>query len=576
MKIFTKFGRLLLPLTFIFLLLFLSCQKNPNSPVDDKSTISGTIVDEQSNPVPNAVIDVYSTTTAVTTELAKDTTDEDGKFMLSKLPSDYSNLKVTITHPDFKLYDGNLTDFKTKSSAPILLRHDDTCKGALHLYTYNKADSTKLSDVEVRLFRSGSLIRKAFTKDGELFFTNVCPGTYILRLYKPGFQLIYDSTTVAGDDTIPYPLHYYLNETDTCCHGKIAVTVKDSASGNNLDGVNVIVWGGSTQYGNKNTDNNSYVLFTDICTGDYTIRMQKDGYNLKYVNIHMNCNDSNISVQFLTKKTVPDTCCTAVIVASVIDSSNSTPIEGATVYIFKTGGQTIQGTTGSDGKFTASNLCAPASYTVKAMKDGYSFKYVPVTFTSCTTQTVEVALTKIPVDTCCHGKVELTVKDSANGDNLSGVSVKLIYGSTKTDTATTDGNGYALFSELCTGDYTLRMQKSGYNLMYVKIHLNCNDTYTTTQYLSKPDTCCSAVISTTVVDSADSSPIVGATVYIFKTGGQTIQGTTDNNGNFTASNLCAPASYTVKAMKDGYSFKYVPVTFTKCVTQDVKIELVKK
>jgi hypothetical protein len=578
MRKFTRFFSLILPLLLFGIFIFYSCTNGPNNPADEK-TISGVLVDEQNHPVPYAIIDVYSTTTAISSDIAKDTSDEDGNYLIANLPDDISKLQVRITHQDFKTYEDNLSNFKSKSKSPVILCHDDTCQGVINIFTWNKSDSTALSDVEIRMFRSGTLIRKALTENGKLTFTNVCPGKYIVRLYKPGFRLMYDSIDVNSADTMSF--HFFMTQVDSCCHGLIGVTVKDSASGNIIEGANVIVWNGSIQIGSKNTDNNGFVQFTDICEGDYVVRIAKDGYNLLYINpLHMKCNDTNISTQYLVKKIAPDTCCTAVIEATVIDSLDSSPIEGATVYIFKTGGQTIQGTTDKDGKFTATNLCAPATYTVKASKDGYLYKYVNVSYTACETKSVQIAIIKkADADSCCHGKFEVTVKDSANGDVLPSTLVHLYLGSTKAGTGYTDNNGYISFSNICPGDYTLRMQKDLYNLKYVNIHMNCNDTNISTQYLSKkvvPDTCCTAVIDVTVLDSADNTPIEGATVYIFKSGGQTIQGTTDADGKFTATNLCAPASYTVKAMKDGYTFQYVPVSFTVCETKNLTIKINKK
>ncbi|TAL70715.1 MAG: hypothetical protein EPN82_01515 [Bacteroidetes bacterium] len=571
---------LYIPLLLTGIFIFLSCTNNPNNPVDEH-TITGIIVDEQNNPVPYAIVDVYSTSNAIASEIAKDTTDEDGNFSIINLPDDISKLIVKITHQDFKAYEDNLSNFKSKSKSPVLLCHDDSCKGAINLFTFDESDSTTLSDVEVRLFRSGTLIRKAFTKEGNVKFTNVCPGMYMLRLFKPGFQLIYDSTYVQGDDSIPVPQNYFMTRMDSCCHGLIEVVVKDSVNGNIIEGATVVLWNGSMQIGSKLTDNNGYVQFADICEGDYVMKIVKSGYIYLYINpLQMKCNDTNKSMRYLVKQTSSDTCCTAVLNTKVVDSKDSSSIEGATVIIFRSGAQFAKGTTDNNGIYTATNLCAPATYTVKAYKDGYNYQYVNITYTECDTKNQTIALMKkSDEDSCCHGVVDVTVKDSANGNLLKGVSLALYLGSTKIGIYNSDISGHVVFNNICPGDYILKMQKDGYNLKYINLSMKCNDTNISTQYLSgnsTKDSCCTAIINVTVLDSADNTPIEGATVYISRTGSQTIQGTTDSEGMFTATNLCAPASYTVKAAKSGYSYMYTNVQYTICDTKNVTIIIAKK
>ena len=580
MKKFFGTCYLYIPLLLTGIFVFLSCTNNPNNPSDEHA-ISGVIVDEQNNPVPYAIIDVFSNTTSIASEISKDTTDEDGNFSIVNLPDDVSKLYVKVTHPDFRTFEDNLTNFRSKSKTPLLLCHDDTCKGALSIFTFNESDSSALSDVEIRLFRAGQLIRKALTKDGKLTFTNVCEGMYLLRLYKPGFKLIYDSAYVPADDSIPVPRSYFMTQTDTCCHGLIAVTVKDSATGNVIEGASVYLWSGSLQAGFTKTDNNGFAQFTDICEGDFTMKIVMTGYNYYYITpLHMNCNDTNISTQYLVKKTGSDSCCTAVLITKVTDKEDSSAIAGATVYVLMPDGNKIQGTTDNNGIFTATGLCAPATYSVKAFKDGYNYQYMQLIYIRCDTVTMKIPLTKkSDEDSCCHGKIGATVKDSSNGDVLPNTLMYLYLGSSKVGAGYTDNNGFISFDKICPGEYKLRMQKDPYNVKYVNLSMKCNDTNSSTYYLSEKqgaDTCCTAVINVTVLDSADNTPVEGATVYIFRTGGQTIQGTTDQNGNFSVSNLCAPASYTVKAAKSGYNYMYTNVQYTICDSKNVTLKLLKK
>ena len=577
MKLYTQFGRLILPVVVFILFFNMSCNENPTKVAHDNTSVAGALVDEQGTPVPLAIIEVYNPLPSVLSLLAKDTTDEDGKFSLSKIPGDAAMMNIKITHQDFKKTDIKFLEFKNKSSEPFLLCHQDTCTGVLGIHTFNNTDSSKLSEVEVRLFRDGNLIRKACTKDGGLAFTNVCPGKYLMRLYKYGYGLIYDSVEVKGSDTIPF--HFYMQSglQDSCCHGKLTILVRDSANSEPLPDVLTYLYLGGNKLAYGKTDSTGQITFSGLCPGDYNASFSKTGYINGYLhNIHLDCNDTVGVDQLLTKAPKTDTCCTAAIIAKVV-GTDSSAISEATVYIFRSGGETITGTTDSNGYFRIYHLCAPVSYTVKAIKDGYNHNYIPVSFTKCDTQYVHLVLTPKAADTCCNGMIYISLKDSASGLPITGGVSYLYQGNNKIASAHPDSNGLVIFSKICPGDYSVNFSITGYNNKSIYyIHMDCNDTLITDHFLSKThkdDTCCTAALITRVMGT-DSAAIAGATVYICRSGGETITGTTDSYGFFKAYNLCAPGSYTVKATKDGYNYQYLPVTFTKCDTQYVHLVLI--
>lgn len=574
--------RVLFPAMVIIILLYISCTENPTDTTTPNSSINGVLIDEQGTPIPNAILEVFNPFPSIQSFIAKDTSDEDGNFSFNNIKDDIAALQIKITHKDFKTTEMNLKNFKTASANPIELLHLDSCQGFLKIFTNNAKDSTNLSDVEIRLFRDNTLIRKALTKNGEITLYHICPGNYTLRLFKNGYKLEYQTLEFGETDSILK--HFYLlsNADDSCCHGQIMLSLKDSSTGNSISHAAASLYQGNLNLGTMYSDSNGIVVFHGLCEGDYNIAISKSGYSTKgFHDIHLNCNDSLSETKILAKQHGIDTCCTAAIITQVLDTTNSLPITGATVYIFKSGGQTITGTTDQQGNFSAYGLCAPGYYTVKAIKDGYTFSYHPITLTKCDTINLKLFLHKSSKDSCCNGLISITVKDSLSGMPIHGVLTYLHLGNSKIGSGYSDTNGVVYFKGLCPGSYNINFSKAGYNannLMNIK--LECNDTLTHELLLQKNsghggDTCCTAAIITQVVDSTNSAPIHGATVYIVSSGGKTITGTTDQNGNFSAYGLCAPGYYTVKAAKDGYSYLYHSITLTKCDTLNVKLSLLK-
>ncbi|MCX6154584.1 MAG: hypothetical protein NT007_10525 [Candidatus Kapabacteria bacterium] len=759
MKIFDKYVIRIMQLLIICGLLVVSCQDNPSTTKIDNS-LSGTLVDEQGNIVPLALIDIYNSAQPGSAAIASTSSDEDGNFSVTKLPSDATNLNAKVTHPDFKPFSEKLILLKSKSTEPVKLMHLDTCHGILSILTTKCSDSTLLSNVEIRMFRNGTLIRKALTQNGTLLLTNVCPGTYILRFYKPNFKLVYDSITSNGNDTLHLQACLQQIYPDSCCHGKITVTVKDTAN-NNIDSAFAYLLQNGNAIAYTHSDHNGLLMFGDLCPGDYSVKIGKSGYNYQVLNLHlgcsdssfnssvilskvqatdtcckgsirialidkktgkapttnitlklllngaviqtmttmnytyfshlcpgkyqihilsdyydtdifdytsvcnafdtttrfinpngkldtccqgkidviyqdsttktilpgtcvylflngtaiqtatadkygavhftgvckgdydikgvlsnynykyfkvsMKCNDSNASTQYMSKITT-DTCCNGKIDLYYKDSVSSKALQSVAVYVYKNGTKIAAQSTDANGVVHFTGLCS-GTYTISGSLTGYTGKYLNLTMGCNESYTGHQLMVPKPVDTCCHGKIDLIIKDSASLNPLKGVYLYLIQNGTTLQTTSSDVNGAAHFTGVCKGDFTIKGTLSGYNYLYYNLTMKCNDSNGSVKLMVKtvpPDSCCTAVLNVTVVDSADGSKLAGATVYIMRSGFPTITGTTDADGKFSQTGLCSPVTYTVKALRSDYNYFYQSVTYNHCNTQDITLKLKKK
>jgi len=152
---------------------------------------------------------------------------------------------------------------------------------------------------------------------------------------------------------------------------------------------------------------------------------------------------------------------------------------------------------------------------------------------------------------------------------IAGVTVKLLMDGQVVATATTDGNGYYLFTELCPGTYTVEvMTPAGYlptpicsNDPTVEGDANCspqtvvsnNDSNTTIDFgFYMP---CTGSIGNYVwndadrdgIQDADETGIAGVTVKLLMDGQVVATATTDGNGYYLFTNLC-PGTYTVEVV----------------------------
>lgn len=665
MKASYNLFKVMIPALIAFLLVFNSCKDSVTDPGTSKDPISAVLVDEHGSIVPSAIVTVNLPVMTAGEEVARDTTDETGSFSFNTLTNPAIAYTFTVKHPDFKIYTGKIADLRNKPGVRLLMLHEDTCRGTLNISTYLK-DSTSISGVEIRLFKSGSLNRKDTTVNGTYQFVNLCAGKYIIRLYKKGCGLIYDSVNVDGSSTESRSFYLTQSYSDTCCKGKLSLYVRDSTNGDNLPNTVVNVYQGNTKVSTVTTDSTGHTVITGLCPGDYYITLSRSYYNYRSISVHFNCNDSLYRETRMLKSQTTDTCCTGTTTLNLKDKDGNA-ISGASVAFYKSGSNTsITGATDANGQFTASNLCAPAVYVIRVSKSGYLVKYYSDTLTACVNKSLDMVLAKDTVcctasikinikdskdgkilsgvsisvynvtrgntagtgttdsygsykltdlcapavysvrmqiagygvkyvndtlkdcvdrvldlalssDSCCKGVIQVSVKDSTTGGALSGASGVLYSGNTTLGTYSTDSYGNIKLTGLCKGNYYLHFTKNSYNDVSKSFTLNCNDTVSATlKMLKKPDSCCTGELTVTVVDSANNTPLAGITVAVIRSGGSTVTGTTDSNGVYKATGICAPASYYVRVSSDNYNVSYSSVSYTTCNKQSVTVATSRK
>jgi uncharacterized surface anchored protein len=366
---------------------------------------------------------------------------------------------------------------------------------------------------------------------------------------------------------------------DSCCNGKIFITVKDSATNSALSGVKGYLSQGGTHVAGVYSDSQGAILFKDLCPGDYTVNLYKSGYNTGTLNFTLACNDSTGADVTLSSQPQKDSCCNGILKVFLIDkSTGKAPTKSVSVNLVQNG-KVVQTQTGSAYAYF-SKIC-DGTYQVHITSSNYeTLKFDYTSHCNGMDTTTKYLTPTQHSDTCCKGVIDIIFKDADTKAAIKGASIYLYLGGTKIGILTTDANGEVHFTGVCEGDYTIKSILNGYNNYSFTLKMGCNDTNSSVQYMTKSgtshDTCCTGKLTVTVKDSTDGSPIAGATVYLLKTDGTSVSGTTDANGQYTFEHICAPYTYKVKAVMTDYNYNYVQVTFKDCTAQSVKIKLLKK
>lgn len=285
----------------------------------------------------------------------------------------------------------------------------------------------------------------------------------------------------------------------------------------------------------------------------------------------------------------------AATVNGVVKENDSTgaAISGATVTITPTGGgggAALLDTTDATGAFSLANVpgtaAAPVTYRITTAKAGYRVMagYITIRVNNATgifTQNLFLTPTAVVAVRTISG----TVSDSVAGSALTPLagaqvilSIRAGGGNyTGIDTVTTGANGGYTIDSVAVGAYRLTVSKTGYATQTANVAValvNIVQNFKLLHVLT-------ASVTGTVTDSAATTGIVGAKVYLLTTGfGGTIidSATTTAGGAYTIASVpssTAGVNYTVRASATDYVTGSMNVTVTGTAAQTVNIKLVK-
>ena len=567
-----SFFYLLFSLSIMAFLLY-ACDETPVTTDPTKAAYSGVIKDEQDNAVPNAIVEIAVPKGVVntTTEdiVASDTTDEEGNFSFPELSIPLDKALLRISHSDFKNYENSFSDVikdKDPKKIPVKMLHSDTCCGTVTFNIKKASDSTTaMNDVQIKLRKNGTLYRTSYTNSsGQLTWENVCLNSYGIRIAKDGYKVIEKEISITNCDS-NYVFTYYLQQNestpaDTCCNNIIKIWAKDS-SNTNLNGATVKIRKNGVQITYKVTENGEPVTFREVCKGTYSFLIIKEGYQSVEFSATVDCLDSlNI-----TKIMASDTCCKGTVKIYVQDSTNSTALNGATVKLYK--GGTLKQTASVANGYAQFGPYCEGTYGIDVIKDGYKHSEMSISIV-CNETTSYTKKLLSESDTCCKGYIKVFVKDSSNNESLNGSTVKLWFGGALKTYKTVE-NGYVIFGPYCQGTYGISVLKDGFKSSEMNVTIPCNDTleYTKKLLASTPDSCCTGKLYLTI-KKADGTIITGATVQLKVDGVLKYSATSNNDGVASIDGICAPKTYNVRVVKDGYVVKEFTLTYTECNTKN--------
>lgn len=256
---------------------------------------------------------------------------------------------------------------KTLEFNKVILKKEgtDCCgKSIIVVKNYETGEVIKNADVKIT-FNNTSKTTKT-DDNGKAYFDGLCKGKHWIRVSIDGFDVVEDYLYIENcENTVDKLVKLKAKNNQDCCDNQLKFTIKDE-DGNLLSNVQIKIMKGGAVITTLTTQNGTAATDKNLCKGEYSIRIAREGYNVMEYGVSLNCNDVKEFTKTLTKKVE---CCTAWAKVFVYDNDDKSALNGAKVKIYKNG-TLLKTLTVENGYVKFENLCE-GKHGFDIIADGY-------------------------------------------------------------------------------------------------------------------------------------------------------------------------------------------------------------
>ncbi|MBC8145151.1 MAG: carboxypeptidase regulatory-like domain-containing protein [bacterium] len=345
---------------------------------------------------------------------------------------------------------------------------NDSCCATLAVSVTISRTTAPLAGVAVTLRKGTDVVAvKETDANGLATFLNVCNAEYNVRLTKSGYDVAErGDINVTSCDTTAFSIGMMPNgETnDTCCNSLLRIIPTD-ASGAAIVGAQVKITG-PNGVARTLTSTDGGALFREVCRGEYGVRIQREGFQVKETSIEVGCGVEKTERIALVRIEEPNECCDNVGVIRVLDIETRRPVANATVVLLRT--DVASKRTNAEGVARFEDLCE-GEFVALVERDGYRNAEMRLTVV-CRLggeSTVWLKPNAPAPDTCSNAVIQLRVFEATsgttNGTPVAGANVIIKHGGVTIAQGVTDRTGNYSKGELYGfRTYVVVIEKDGF------------------------------------------------------------------------------------------------------------------
>jgi|GEM_PF-2505743 protocatechuate 3,4-dioxygenase beta subunit len=326
----------------------------------DWSAISGTVTDQDGNPLPGAIVEIDGASLYAVS-------DENGKYTIDTIgPGGYP---VSARKPGYKLDDGRAdVNLGETTTVNFQLTADAGQPGQMRVLVFSDDEGTKpVKNATVTLSDGPSQVPAAQTDGaGKVEFANLTAGEYSVKVAAQGLtDRTYGGIRVgAGQWTI---LGAPLTGTIPTEPGSLTGFVQDS-EGTGIAGARVEIESGPQDVGRSTlTDANGVYTLDQLPEGTYSFAASADGYDTASTGPMQIDGGEATSYTFVLPPLGAGDL--GAIEGQVLDEEGQ-PLAGVRVSMIQAPGQLLDATTAPDGTYQFAGL-APGTYSLRFSLPGY-------------------------------------------------------------------------------------------------------------------------------------------------------------------------------------------------------------
>ncbi len=487
----------------------------------DLCVLKSKVIDADTNtPLDGVIVKIQSKTKSFEAK-----TDKSGSFVLKNVSKDNYILKVI--YKNYIPFGANLQVSKkiTNLNTIRLERKTNSMVSILKGNISDEISGEVIDEVQISL----GDFKVLSDEEGNYVINNIPQGAYLLSIHKKGYAPITQNIQI--EQTTVLNFNAKLKRLDLAINAKIYGKIVDELSLVPLENVEInLVSNQNTIY---KTKPDGKFTFEDVKKGNYTLKINKDGYYGLYSTFNIKSSQTIDYGIIKLKKVDSQGEKFATVTGVVSDIYTKRPISNAKVKIANK-----QILTSADGSFYLANI--PAGKTALSIsKNGYVLKTDILTLASKNIFIYSPALTPSNENSI---KLFGTILDATSYEPLSDVNISI----NSNKHTFTNTQGYYYFDSLKNGELNITISKNGYeSISLLKQVLDENIEFSVNlQKIS--DGIQTSSIHGKVVDVANDKPLSNVVI--------SIEGTnvsSDINGSFKIDNI-ETKKIVLTLTKEGY------------------------
>lgn len=365
---------------------------------------------------------------------------------------------------------------------------NEPLKHTVQVTKVDGATNKPLAGATIGIYKDERLIKSVTTQaDGIATFDDLPKDNYKIKEISAPVGFDINTTPIIveiPDSTSPRTLKYTLRD-DYLKH-KLKVYKKDAQTGALLQGAKFGLYKGEQLLKQATTDSLGVAEFTDLVEGTYTIKELEAPFNYAITQETKTVTVGRVAMPTLFEETFTNTVLKHNLKVVKKDAVTKKPIQGVGFGLYKGEELKAKATTNSDGEITFSNL-EIGTYSLKELNTPVNYKPlgkdIPIEIKAA--KTVQTYTSTVENEPLRH-TIQVRKNDREEGTFLQGATFELYQGSSKLQTATTNQQGIAEFTNLLKGDYTIKETKAptGYVLDSSPISITIADA-TSSQVIQK-------------------------------------------------------------------------------------------